>query len=77
MTLTINGREIFHERSLAKGLVDSEDSLVGLGGYSHQGNVFGVRYRNLQIRRLGAAPGVPANVPVQATKNLSKETIWR
>ena len=63
LTVMINGQVMFRNQPLVEGRVDADDALVGLGGYSHQGNTFAVRYRHLQLRRISAPPAALADVP--------------
>lgn len=60
MSAYLNGEQIISDYVPYKkdGMVVDEDAEVGLGGYSDQ-NESVVRYRDVQIRKLKAAPKVP------------------
>ena len=59
LTVVINGEVVFENQNLNDGLVKAANSRVGIGAYSHESNVFRVRYRDLQIRRINSPPSLP------------------
>ena len=59
LTVIVNGQVVFENQDVKDGLVKASNSRVGIGAYAHESNVFRVRYRDLQIRRITSPPSLP------------------
>lgn len=59
-TATVNGQEVLRNVNQPHALhLNDEDYMLGLGGY-HNYNETVIRYRNVQVHRLGMTPPAPA-----------------
>src|SRR4029077_19005573 len=62
ITVIINGQVIFQDQMINDGFVKDATSRVGIGAYAHEGNLFSVRYRDLEIRRINTPPSPPESM---------------
>jgi hypothetical protein len=69
LTVILNDRTIFQDQLINDGFVKASNARVGLGAYAHEGNLFSVRYRNLQLRRLTTPPQLSRQPEIVTASN--------